>query len=284
MKRRFFLGYLTIACAVGSEARAESASPFTVALGSGVTSRHFAWRDDRFGDLRSYDLAAAPLLRGEATVFPGALVGDGIASTFGLALRGERMFLTSSERTHHDDVLPTRSWSYSALVRARFVSPVGSAWFDGGFAERAFSLDSAGITAPAFPSVRYRGPEIGCGATVALPGRFELSPRDAISPWSSLGEIGESAWFPRSRGVGVEAGLRVSRPWTDGVRAEIDLTWSRDVIALRPEPGDPHIAGGASDDRLTLAASVAWSRSAPRPLNPAGNLRTSRSAALAEEP
>src|SRR5262249_35233575 len=167
----------------------------------------------------------------------------------GIACRAEGIAGASSQRNEHTDALPTRAWAFSTSLRGRLPLSFGAAFLDAGFAGRAFSIDRAGITDPDVPSVRYLGPRLGIGASFDLGTTFRVTPRAAVERWVTAGDLSSSAWFPHARAWGAELALRFSAELPRGFAPYLDLAWSRDIAALRPQPGEAHVAGGLADDR-----------------------------------
>lgn len=254
------LGAAALLLAKGALA-AEPAAPLpalSVAADGGVMLRDLGWKDDLFGALRSYTLPGAPIFGGELAIHPGAFFTGGRLAWLGIACRAEGIVGASSQRSQHEDALPTRAWAFSASLRGRLPLSFGAAFLDAGFAGRAFTIDRAGFTDPDFPSVRYLGPRLGIGAEFELGTIFRLAPRAAAARWISSGDLGSKAWFPHARAWGAELGLRLSVAVPRGFSPYVDLAWSRDIAALRPQPGEANVAGGLADDRFSTRLGLAW--------------------------
>jgi hypothetical protein len=88
------------------------------------------------------------------------------------------------------------------------------------------------------------------------PGGSPTAPRGPIARWIATGDLGSPAWFPHNRAWGAELGVRASFFFHAplGFSPYVDLSWSRDVSALRPQPGEARVAGGLADDRLAARA------------------------------
>lgn len=238
-------------------ARAEPA--MTIATDVGVVRRTTLWRDDLFGALRDYALGGAPALGLEATLFPGAFFTRGRAGYVGLTGRVEALLGVDSKRAPHAGSIPTRAGAVAIAVRGRL--PLRHGWIalDAGVASRTFLIDASGATAPDFPSVRYLGPRAALTAEISLPRGFSLTPRGALSRWVEVGDLGSSTWFPHARSWGAELGLRAAWTTRVGVGPYLDFAWSRDVTALRPQPGEGRVAGGLADDRLSARVGLSVS-------------------------
>jgi hypothetical protein len=255
-------------CLVPTLARAEPpALPvLTLAADAGLGARQLTWKDDLFGQLRDYSLPAAPVVGGEVALYPGALLTRGPLAWFGLAGRLEGMPGLRSQRTGHDDVLPTTSWAFSAALRMRAPVRFGAVWAQTGVAGRTFTIGRAGITDPDVPSVRYLGPSFGLGAQIDLRAGLSLSPRGAFSIWAAKGDIASPAWFPGATAANVDLGLRLAWALPRGFAPYLDVAWTRTILALDPEPGDAHVAGGAADDVVGARLGLSWTYAEARPL------------------
>jgi len=241
-----------------------------LAADGGVMARTLSWKDDIFGLLRDYTLPGAPSFGGEVAVYPGAFFTRGRLAWLGIAARGEGIVGASSMRNGHTDALPTHASAFSASLRGRLPLPFGAAWLDAGVAEHSFTIGQAGITSPDFPSVDYLGPRLGLAAELRLPRGLTVAPRVGVARWTSAGEVASAAWFPHAIAWGVDAGVRVA--WASrgamgpehsraarGFAPYLDLAWSRDVLALRPQLGDALVAGGLADDRVWARLGLEWS-------------------------
>ncbi len=234
-----------------------------LALDAGLSSRHFAWKDDLFGTLRAYALPAAPIAGGELTFYPGAVFTRGRAAWIGVAARVEAMMGVDSRRNQHSDSLPTQAGGFSTALRLRAPLSFGAAWIDAGIAGRSFVIGSAGHTDPDFPSVRFIGPRFGLGAELALPARFSLAARAGSSLWTSSGEIASKDWFPAAQSWGVDASLRLRFALPRGFAPYAEVGWSRDIIALHPQVGASRVAGGAAEDRFAARLGIEWTLGPP---------------------
>ena len=230
----------------------------TIAADGGVMGRMLRWNDDLFGALRPFTLGAAPILGGEVAVYPGAFFTRGRPGWLGVAARAEGVVGVSTQRAGHADSLPTRAWAFSVSARGRVPFTHGAAWLDAGLAGRGFTVDAAGITAPDVPSVGYLGPRLGLGGEVTLPVGFSMGLNGGVARWVSTGDLGSAAWFPQARAWGADLRLRLAWASRQGLGPYLDFAWSRDLAALRPQPGDARVAGGLADDRFSGRFGLAW--------------------------
>jgi hypothetical protein len=235
----------------------------TLAIDGGAMARFLAWNDDLFGMLRSFTLAAAPSFGGEVTVFPGAFVTSGRPAWIGLAGRAEGIVGVTAQRSGYMAALPTQAWAFEASVRGRLPlrgSVVrGVAWIDAGAAGRAFTVEASGLTTPDVPSVTYLGPRVAIGGEAWLPRGVALSLHGGLARWIAAGDLTSSAWFRHARAWGADLSVRARVELPRGLAPYVDLAWSRDLAALRPQPGDALVAGGSADDRLSARVGLSWS-------------------------
>ena len=232
--------------------------PFAIVAGDGgVALRQLGWKDDIFGTLRSYHVVA-PVFGGELTAYPAAIATDGPLAWLGVHVRFESMVGLRSQRSEHDEVLPTRSGMSAVAIRLRAPIRSGAIRLEVGMARRTFTIGGAGITNPDFPSVDYRGPTFGLAGEIALPAHLSISPRAAASFWTSMGDIASDAWFSRAQGWGLDFGARFAWTAPFGLAPYLDVAWSRQVLSLRPVPGDARVAGGAADDWFSARLGLSF--------------------------
>lgn len=126
------------------------------------------------------------------------------------------------------------------------------------YGEQRFSIDDDPMM-ELVPDVTYRYARGGLVAAVPLAARWDLTITAGWRQLLGMGGMTESQWFPRATGAGIDgsAGLALHvTPWLE-VQARIDLR--RYFFAMNPEPGDPWIAGGATDQYLGGAIGLAVS-------------------------
>ncbi|MFT3774813.1 MAG: hypothetical protein QM820_56415 [Minicystis sp.] len=253
-----FVGAPTISLA---PALAQAAEPkplpaLTIAADGGLGMRKLGWKDDIFGTLRDYNLSAAPSVGGEIAVYPAAFFTRSAPAWLGLFGRVEGMPGLQSQRSRHDDVLPTRAFAYNAAVRLRAPVRFGAFRLEAGVAGRSFTVGRAGITDPDVPSVQYLGPSFGLGAEVSLPAGLSLAPRASVAFWTRMGDVASADWFPRAQAWGARFGLRFAWAAPYGLSPYLDLDWSRE------NPRPPSRAGRRAGRRRRRGRYVF---SSPRP-------------------
>ena len=126
------------------------------------------------------------------------------------------------------------------------------------YGEQRFAIDDDPMM-ELVPDVTYRFARGGIVAAVPLAARWDLTVTAGWRQLLGMGGITDSKWFPRATGAGIDGsaglGFHVT-PWLE-VQARLDLR--RYFFAMNPEPGDPWIAGGATDQYVGGALGVAVS-------------------------
>ena len=127
------------------------------------------------------------------------------------------------------------------------------------YGEQRFSLDDDAQTMELVPDVTYRFARAGLVVAVPLASRWDLSITGGWRQLFGMGGMTEAMWFPRASGAGIDGSAGIAfhvTPWL-AVQARVDLR--RYFFAMNPEPGDPWIAGGATDQYLGGALGLAVS-------------------------
>lgn len=223
----------------------ERPSPLTVGAGLHASARQYHYEDDIFNQLRGYQLQLFPALAITATAYPAAFVTDGLAAHLGVTVDLAYGFaLSSSDRSGVS--FPTQSIRFAIGARGRV--PVGDHEIGlfVGYQRHTYTLSAAQGVDPNLPGVEYGAIRAGADAWIAVAESFGLHARFAWLQLLSVGELGEAEWFPRLTGNGIHfavgAGLRFGAFEVRGL-----FEAYRYFFTLRPEPGDPWVAGGALD-------------------------------------
>lgn len=127
------------------------------------------------------------------------------------------------------------------------------------YGEQRFSLDDEAQMMELIPDVTYRFARAGLVVGVPLASRWDLSVTSGWRQLFGMGGMTEAMWFPRASGAGIDGSAGIAfhvTPWL-AVQARVDLR--RYFFAMNPEPGDPWIAGGATDQYLGGAIGLAVS-------------------------
>lgn len=214
--------------------------------------RRLRYNDDLDGRLRPSDLVANAVGVG-ASWRPLAKLRN--LSVHG---RGELAVGVNGSRTPDGTEYSTHSseWSLGIGFDVRIATTrVGLAV---AYGEQRFSIGDD----PAMelvPDVTYRYARGGLVVETPLGSRWELTFTGGWRRLLGLGGMTEAAWFPRATGAGIDGSAGIAfhaTPWLD-VQARVDLR--RYFFAMNPEPGDPWIAGGATDQYVGGALGLAIS-------------------------
>jgi hypothetical protein len=126
------------------------------------------------------------------------------------------------------------------------------------FGEQRFSIGDD-PTMELVPDVTYRYVRGGLVVEAPLGPRWDVTFSAGWRRLLGLGGMTDASWFPRATGAGIDGSAGIAfhvTPWLD-VQARLDLR--RYFFAMHPEPGDPWIAGGATDQYFGGALGLAVS-------------------------
>jgi hypothetical protein len=127
------------------------------------------------------------------------------------------------------------------------------------YGEQRFSLDDDAQMMELIPDVTYRFARGGLVVGVPLATRWDFNLTAGWRQLFGMGGMTEALWFPRAEGAGIDGSAGIAfhvTPWLN-IEARVDLR--RYFFAMNPEPGDPVIAGGATDQYLGGAIGLAVS-------------------------
>lgn len=248
----------------GSDPSGSRPSSVAVRTELRVTHRRFAYRDDVFGDLRGYDLPAAPSVAVAGRWYPLAHLGDGIGAAFGLDLRAAHTLFAESERGggNAGEVFPTVAYEWQAGLRGRLRLGEHALSAGVGFVEQAFLIEPSGPRAPGrdpdpdLPGVRYRAVRPDVAARLELPLELFVEVELAWRFVVDAGPIGDDAWFPHHTASGFDGALRVGWRWTPWLAVSISGRYVRTFYAMGSQLGDRRVAGGATDELLDLGVGL----------------------------
>jgi hypothetical protein len=219
-------------------------------IGLGSPYRNLAYNEVVSQDLGDYQLSGAPLVDGRVVFFPAALMTDGWASWLGLDLRAQ---IAIGIRTVDADGNEFKSSYSNYHLGALGRIPVGkhAVRAFAGYAMQTFTLESktGNITSPT-PNTDYRMLRAGAGGDVQFTDKFAVGLEAAWLQFLSVGQIGE--WFPRSSAGGIEVGAELSYAVTPMFYARGFGSYQRVFFDFNAEPGDARVAGGATDNYLTV--------------------------------
>jgi hypothetical protein len=250
----------------GSAARAQArpllAPRMTIALGPEIVGRHFSYRDDLFDGLRRYDLGGTPSLSAAGEIYPLAGRG-GWRSTLGAAARFSYTPSFDSAAINGDAYTSSASsYAIGARVR-REIDVAGGVLLTGALdlGGQSFSVDSMSTELDSgIPDVSYRYVRPGASARAVLFDRYAVEAALGYRHVLAAGEIQDASFFPRLgvRGVDLEGSVTVPVWRNLDLRAGASL--EQYGYDLDPQPGDPLIAGGATDRYARLFLRIGWTR------------------------
>lgn len=231
--------------------------PFEIVAGFRLRSRDLSYTDDLFAELSGYELAPAPVLFAQTTFFPGALATPGAAAHIGIEARAEvgvGISSTASDGTEHGTRF--QALSVDAVVRLPFgaieIRP------HAGWGMHAFTFDSASSGQTPVPDVAYQHLVLGTSVLVHAASALDVHARFSWLPVLSMGEIGDSEWFPRASAGGIDGEIGATVHVTGGFGIRVAGEIRRFFFRMSPEPGDARIAGGAIDQHLGGSIALQW--------------------------
>jgi hypothetical protein len=224
-----------------------------IAAGAALFTRDFTYKDDLYQTLQGYSLgsAVAPAVR--LTWSPlfggrGYLTGH-IAMSVGLQSRDQA-----------GNSFPTQALAWGAGLGYRFLigekSHVG---IEARFERQGFTISgTASNPKPAIPDVGYSAVAGGVDLRFSLFGPVSLLGGASYRYLFSVGEIGTAAWFPRQTSQGIDANVGIGVELGRSFEIRLIGALQRYGFSFHPEPGDPHVAGGATDSYLSGSMWLAW--------------------------
>jgi hypothetical protein len=237
----------------GPEPRKKGES-FRASLGFGSPYRNLAYSSPITSSLGNYQMSGAPMLDLNLVFFPARPFTDGVASWFGLDVRGQVAFSTPTVDRDGNKFKSSYD-AYHVGLRARVPVASHSISAFSGYAMNRFEVTSTNkeVRAPT-PSTDYRMIRTGAGAEFALTDTFLLGAEASILQFLSVGDIGR--WFPRASAGGFEVAAAATYSLTQGIFARAAASYQRTSFDLNPRPGDQYAARGAIDQYLALSVGA----------------------------
>jgi hypothetical protein len=236
-----------------SRSRESDRPDLDIALGAAVLHRNFTYNDDLYQQLQGYSLSAAAQPALEVSwmpLFGGRLGVTGhVAASIGLQSQ-------ASDGTSY----PTQALVWGAGLRWRFFLGEQSELGIGvRYEHQGFKISgTASNPKPDVPDVNYSAVAGGLDLRLSLFGPVSFLAGGGYRYLLSVGEIGSAAWFPRQSSQGVDAmvgfGVALGRAFEIRIQGQLQ----RYGFSFNPEPGDPRVAGGATDTYLSGGLSLAW--------------------------
>lgn len=237
--------------AAETKKRRQHGDPLRISLGFGSPRRSLRYSDPLSSGLNDYQLGGSLLLDATVAYYPAQHFTKAWPSFFGLDLAAQGALGASSTdsfgnryESHYD--------AYRAGVRGRV--PVGAHFlsvFAGYAIMRGSVAQQQTESAAKTPAVDYRALRSGAGGEFKLADGVTVATDFAWLTMLSVGELG--TWFPRATASGLELALHASYALTEHFFARVSGSYRRAVFDFHAQPGDRRVAGGATDDVLTLS-------------------------------
>lgn len=229
---------------------APGAATWSLAAGPELIGRSFSYRDDVFAELREYSLRGAFAVSMQADYYP--------LSQFGVAAA---VSLSPSFTTDGPFEEEYQSRTSGLRAGARYRRPLASGLITAAldYGQRSFSVGSSGESmSSGIPDVDYKFVRLATGASWPLTERFAVQGSLGYRLLLATGQIESEEYFPRSSAHGMDAELSLSAKVSGGFTVLVGTALERYGFALKPEPGDPNVAGGAVDQYLRYFVSVGY--------------------------
>lgn len=235
----------------GDEPRRRKHDALRASIGVGSPFRNLTYSSPITSSLGNYTMSGAPMLDLNVAFYPAQPFSDGVASWFGLDVRGA-LALSTPTTDRDGNKFNSRYDSYHFGLRARV--PLGNHYVSAfsGYAMSRFAISSVNkeISVPT-PSVDYRMLRTGAGGEFALSDSFTLGLDAAFLSLLSVGDIGK--WFPRAQAGGLEVAASASYSLTQGVFARFGASYQRTFFDFNGQPDDAYRAQGATDQYLSVS-------------------------------
>lgn len=233
-------------------------------VGVGVSTRTLEFADDIFDTVGEYRLGVATMLETGGVYFPlrGHVAADAAYAHLGIEAHARRITVNDT-LNQSGERFDSSAWSWTAALRYEY--PVGQRFVlvgSLGAGRERFRVEPAGprgpdgIDTPGIPSVTFTFLRAMLGARLALPQGVSLGLHGGWRPLLNTGDLGSADWFPRARGHGLVVGGEISYRIHRMFELRLHVEHRRYLVALRPEVGDPHVAGGALDRWLDVGLAA----------------------------
>src|SRR5262249_5249117 len=217
-----------------------------IAIGAGVLNRSFTYKDDLFGVVQGYSLGAAVTPAAEPTWAP--LFGGrmGITGHFSMAVG-------LKSQTADGTKYPSQAMAWGGGIFYRFfIGEKSHLGIVARYESQSFTISAneAG-NRPDIPDVKYSAIAGGLDLRLSLFGPVSLLAGASYRYLLSVGEIGTAPWFPHQSSMGVDAMLGFGIELGSAFEIRLEGQLQRYGFSFNPQPGDPKIAGGATDTYLS---------------------------------
>jgi hypothetical protein len=234
--------------------RRDSSRPaLDIALGAALFTRNFTYKDDLYQQLQGYELGSAVAPAVDLTWAPlfggrGYFTGH-IAMSVGL-----------QSKSQDGTSFPTQAMAWGAGLGYRFfIGEKSHVGLEARFERQTFIISgTATDPRPAIPNVGYSALAAGVDLRFSLFGPVSLLGGAAYRHLFAVGEIGSADWYPHQTSMGLDANVGIGVELGSSFEIRILGALQRYGFSFNPEPGDPHIAGGATDTYLSGTMWLAW--------------------------
>jgi hypothetical protein len=223
----------------------------------GTGTRRFSYVQAVTPTLRPYDLAATPIARVSAEVYPLVWTGTPFVRDFGLTGSYARALALASEDSTGARVGTT--WqSFDVGATERFVlTPALLASVSGSYGGDDFKFDQnlAGGAA-ALPTVAYRFVRFGGDLRGTFLSSFSVFGGASYLDILSTGYSGDL--FPKETVGGVEGHVGAAYGFAKHYEVSLGASYSRFFYSFHSVPTDANVAGGALDEQTRVYAAFAY--------------------------
>lgn len=220
-------------------------------------SRRLRYSDDIFGVLSKYTLPFWPAGVLAVDWYPASHFTTGWLTYLGLTAQLELSAGIKSSTATGDTFKTTYT---SFLIGPKFRYPIGRAEVVGSIAYGGQSFGFTPTTdsgaAPLLPDVSYKFLRFGASGRVPVSERFAVGAGLGYLAVTGTGELGSAAFFPRISGGGFDLGLFGSYAMTNRLDLRLGFDFRRYFFSMNPEVGDPLIAGGATDQYVSVTLGL----------------------------
>ncbi|MEY4514393.1 MAG: hypothetical protein RLZZ450_6515 [Pseudomonadota bacterium] len=234
--------------------RGQHKDPLRVSLGFGSPRRSLRYSDPLSSGLNDYQLGGSLLLDAAVAYYPAQHFTIAWPSYFGLDLAAQGA-LGASSKDSFGNRYDSHYDAYRVGVRGRV--PVGAHFvsaFVGYTLLRGSVSAEPSETTVKTPGVDYRALRSGVGTELKVVDGMTVAADVAWLNMLSVGELG--TWFPRATASGFELAVQANYALTEHFFARVAGSYRRAVFDFHAQPGDQRVAGGATDDVLTLSAGA----------------------------
>ncbi len=149
--------------------------------------------------------------------------------------------------------------SFAAGARYHIALPALAIHLAADYGGHNFTIKSPSAQRPEIPNVRFRYVRAGVGASVDLTSRIGVHVEGGYRYILSAGEIETAMYFPKLDAAAVDSRLALRIGIASGIQVELAGTLERFFFSMNPNPGDPMVAGGATDQYLGGQLSLRYS-------------------------